>query len=228
MAEETHRSSAAEISVTSNGDLDQSPETVFQRVRAHLEFSYNLIHWKDVFRTTTLLRDRLVYRYTKALSTFTWVFRKWQLFLCGLAFCPHANKFSGDSKQSFWETLSRMKFFCKLHITVTVFTGNRGFWLVPFVFPYLLCVTFVYANVSPKQQQIIGTYTKAVLVLTFVSGLFTRDRINVHVLPHYIEDERRQVTFSCFYYLYFPVHSEITQLHCQPTYGFLLLCRHFW
>lgn len=45
MAEETHRSSAAEISVTSNGDLDQSPETVFQRVRAHLEFSYNLIHW---------------------------------------------------------------------------------------------------------------------------------------------------------------------------------------
>lgn len=61
MAEETHRSSAAEISVTSNGDLDQSPETVFQRVRAHLEFSYNLIHWKDVLRTTTLLRDRLVY-----------------------------------------------------------------------------------------------------------------------------------------------------------------------
>ncbi|XP_041641416.1 arfaptin-1 isoform X2 [Cheilinus undulatus] len=31
MAEEPHRSSAAEISVTSNGDLDQSPETVFQR-----------------------------------------------------------------------------------------------------------------------------------------------------------------------------------------------------
>ncbi|XP_032383800.1 arfaptin-1 isoform X1 [Etheostoma spectabile] len=31
MAEESHRSSAAEISVTSNGDLDQSPETVFQR-----------------------------------------------------------------------------------------------------------------------------------------------------------------------------------------------------
>lgn len=31
MAEETHRSSAAEISVTSNGDLDQSPDSVFQR-----------------------------------------------------------------------------------------------------------------------------------------------------------------------------------------------------
>lgn len=31
MAEESHRSSAAEISVTSNGDLDQSPEAVFQR-----------------------------------------------------------------------------------------------------------------------------------------------------------------------------------------------------
>ncbi|XP_016890766.1 arfaptin-1 isoform X3 [Cynoglossus semilaevis] len=31
MAEESHRSSAAEITVTSNGDLDQSPETVFQR-----------------------------------------------------------------------------------------------------------------------------------------------------------------------------------------------------
>ncbi|XP_056228028.1 arfaptin-1 isoform X2 [Seriola aureovittata] len=31
MAEEFHRSSAAEIPVTSNGDLDQSPETVFQR-----------------------------------------------------------------------------------------------------------------------------------------------------------------------------------------------------
>ncbi|XP_034744398.1 arfaptin-1 isoform X1 [Etheostoma cragini] len=31
MTEESHRSSAAEISVTSNGDLDQSPETVFQR-----------------------------------------------------------------------------------------------------------------------------------------------------------------------------------------------------
>ncbi|XP_074518825.1 arfaptin-1 isoform X1 [Halichoeres trimaculatus] len=31
MAEEPHRSSAAEIPVTSNGDLDQSPETVFQR-----------------------------------------------------------------------------------------------------------------------------------------------------------------------------------------------------
>ncbi|XP_051239771.1 arfaptin-1 isoform X3 [Dicentrarchus labrax] len=31
MAEESHRSSAAEIPVTSNGDLDQSPETVFQR-----------------------------------------------------------------------------------------------------------------------------------------------------------------------------------------------------
>ncbi|XP_069386290.1 arfaptin-1 isoform X3 [Paralichthys olivaceus] len=31
MAEESHRSAAAEIPVTSNGDLDQSPETVFQR-----------------------------------------------------------------------------------------------------------------------------------------------------------------------------------------------------
>ncbi|KAM9856616.1 arfaptin-1 isoform 1-T1 [Aulostomus maculatus] len=31
MAEESHRSSAAEIPVTSNGDLDQSPETVFCR-----------------------------------------------------------------------------------------------------------------------------------------------------------------------------------------------------
>ncbi|XP_068178007.1 arfaptin-1 isoform X2 [Antennarius striatus] len=31
MAEESHRSSAAEISVTSNGELDQNPETVFQR-----------------------------------------------------------------------------------------------------------------------------------------------------------------------------------------------------
>ncbi|XP_045904167.1 arfaptin-1 isoform X2 [Micropterus dolomieu] len=31
MAEESHRSSAAEIPVTSNGDLDQGPETVFQR-----------------------------------------------------------------------------------------------------------------------------------------------------------------------------------------------------
>lgn len=33
MTEEFHRSSAAEISVTSNGDLDQNPEMVFQRVR---------------------------------------------------------------------------------------------------------------------------------------------------------------------------------------------------
>lgn len=39
MAEESHRSSAAEIPVTSNGDLDQSPETVFQRVRVYLENS---------------------------------------------------------------------------------------------------------------------------------------------------------------------------------------------
>ncbi|KAM6940565.1 arfaptin-1 isoform 1-T1 [Xenentodon cancila] len=31
MAEGSHRSSAAEISVTSNGEVDQSPETVFQR-----------------------------------------------------------------------------------------------------------------------------------------------------------------------------------------------------
>ncbi|TNN26721.1 Arfaptin-1 [Liparis tanakae] len=31
MAEESPRSSAAEIPVTSNGDLDQSPEAVFQR-----------------------------------------------------------------------------------------------------------------------------------------------------------------------------------------------------
>uniref|UniRef100_UPI0037E7392E arfaptin-1 isoform X2 n=1 Tax=Semicossyphus pulcher TaxID=241346 RepID=UPI0037E7392E len=31
MAEEPHRSSAAEIPITSNGDLDQSPESVFQR-----------------------------------------------------------------------------------------------------------------------------------------------------------------------------------------------------
>ncbi|XP_031719173.1 arfaptin-1 isoform X3 [Anarrhichthys ocellatus] len=31
MTEESHRSSAAEIPVTSNGDLDQSPETLFQR-----------------------------------------------------------------------------------------------------------------------------------------------------------------------------------------------------
>nr|XP_020469995.1 arfaptin-1 isoform X3 [Monopterus albus]XP_020469996.1 arfaptin-1 isoform X3 [Monopterus albus]XP_020469997.1 arfaptin-1 isoform X3 [Monopterus albus] len=31
MAEESHRSSAAEIPVTSNGELDQSPETVYQR-----------------------------------------------------------------------------------------------------------------------------------------------------------------------------------------------------
>uniref|UniRef100_A0A8C9X8T3 ADP-ribosylation factor interacting protein 1 (arfaptin 1) n=3 Tax=Sander lucioperca TaxID=283035 RepID=A0A8C9X8T3_SANLU len=31
MTEESHRSSAAEIPVTSNGELDQSPETVFQR-----------------------------------------------------------------------------------------------------------------------------------------------------------------------------------------------------
>lgn len=33
MAEASLRSSAAELSVTSNGDLDQSPQTVFQRVR---------------------------------------------------------------------------------------------------------------------------------------------------------------------------------------------------
>lgn len=56
MAEETHRSSAAEISVTSNGDLDQSPDSVFQRVRAHLEWS-DTLGGKDVFRTRTLLRD---------------------------------------------------------------------------------------------------------------------------------------------------------------------------
>lgn len=37
MTEESHTSSAAEISVTSNGDLDQNPETVFQRVRVCLE-----------------------------------------------------------------------------------------------------------------------------------------------------------------------------------------------
>lgn len=37
MTEEFHRSSAAEISVTSNGDLDQNPETVFQRVNVCLE-----------------------------------------------------------------------------------------------------------------------------------------------------------------------------------------------
>lgn len=40
MTEESHRSSAAEISVTSNGDLDQNPETVFQRVRVCLEVWY--------------------------------------------------------------------------------------------------------------------------------------------------------------------------------------------
>lgn len=33
MTEEAQRSSAAEISVTSNGDLDQNPEMVFHRVR---------------------------------------------------------------------------------------------------------------------------------------------------------------------------------------------------
>lgn len=50
MAEETHRSSAAEISVTSNGDLDQSPDSVFQRVSAHFGLSDK--HGDgDVFRT---------------------------------------------------------------------------------------------------------------------------------------------------------------------------------
>lgn len=37
MAEETHRSAAAEIPVTSNGDLDDIAETVFQRVKACLK-----------------------------------------------------------------------------------------------------------------------------------------------------------------------------------------------
>lgn len=41
MAEESNRNSAAEIPVTSNGDLDQSPETVFQRVRACLQALVN-------------------------------------------------------------------------------------------------------------------------------------------------------------------------------------------
>lgn len=43
MAEESHRSTAAEIPVTSNGDLDQSPEMVFQRVRACSDTSENSI-----------------------------------------------------------------------------------------------------------------------------------------------------------------------------------------
>lgn len=43
MTEESHRSSAAEIPVTSNGDLDQSPETVFVRVRARSETFENSI-----------------------------------------------------------------------------------------------------------------------------------------------------------------------------------------
>lgn len=38
MAEESHRSTAAEIPVTSNGELEQSPESVFSRVRDELSF----------------------------------------------------------------------------------------------------------------------------------------------------------------------------------------------
>lgn len=41
MAEESHRSAAAEIPVTSNGDLDQSPESVFRRVRVHENNLFN-------------------------------------------------------------------------------------------------------------------------------------------------------------------------------------------
>lgn len=43
MAEESHRSSAAEISVTTNGDLDQSPETVFQMVWGLFRDSWGLL-----------------------------------------------------------------------------------------------------------------------------------------------------------------------------------------
>lgn len=36
------------------------------------------------------------------------------------------------------------------------------------------------------------------LVSTLLAVLFTCVQINLHLLPHYLEDERRQVAFSCF------------------------------
>lgn len=119
MAEETHRSSAAEISVTSNGDLDQSPDSVFQRVRAHLEWS-DTLGGKDVFRTRTLLRDGPCVRATH-------VGKRLRL-LCG------------SSCKCIYRSLE--KTFSNLHIMV--YTGNSvcAFGFVLFTSSFV-CVLFM-------------------------------------------------------------------------------------
>ncbi|XP_029006850.1 arfaptin-1 isoform X4 [Betta splendens] len=47
MAEESHRCSAAEIPVTTNGDLDQSPETVFKRQDSYSPSSHRAINLSE-------------------------------------------------------------------------------------------------------------------------------------------------------------------------------------
>ncbi|XP_035492055.1 arfaptin-1 isoform X1 [Scophthalmus maximus] len=74
MAEESHRSSAAEIPVTSNGDLDQSPETVFQRDSYPsgpnpLNFSESCVASSDFASTTEGIIESGPYKGSASLPT---------------------------------------------------------------------------------------------------------------------------------------------------------------
>lgn len=92
-----------------------------------------------------------------------------------------------------------------------------------------LSLLFVYANLSPKQQQIIGTHNQSSASFNFCLRAFYMWPDKCTCTP-----PRCQMTFSCFCYLYFPVHSEIHNFIVSPRMAplykvpFLLLCRHFW
>ncbi|XP_022068320.1 arfaptin-1 isoform X3 [Acanthochromis polyacanthus] len=74
MAEDSHRSSAAEIPVTSNGDLDQSPETVFQRdsypgVPGSLNLSESCVPSSNFASTTEGIIESGPYKGSASLPT---------------------------------------------------------------------------------------------------------------------------------------------------------------
>ncbi|XP_034544333.1 arfaptin-1 isoform X1 [Notolabrus celidotus] len=74
MAEEPHRSSAAEIPVTSNGDLDQNPEMVFQRdsypsVPGALNLSESCVTSSNFTSTTEGIIESGPYRGSASLPT---------------------------------------------------------------------------------------------------------------------------------------------------------------
>lgn len=142
-------------------------------------------------------------------------FSKHNFSMC-FGFYLHTDSFLGLLLVSFWNTPSRVRIFRKLCFAV--------FSFVPFV---LFCAAFICATNLLKQQQLNGRYNQnsASFKLSWWTFYVW---INVHLLSHHIENERRLTGFFCVCFLSFIFQCNFTVNPHRRLSFMLHPCYCFW